>query len=62
VSDAWLEQAQRVLAAQLGPIARVVLKRAAERTRQRDALCALLLEAAPEAARAQLQADLARLG
>jgi serine/threonine-protein kinase len=62
VSDAWLEQAQRVLAARLGPIARVVLKRAAERTRQRDALCALLLEATPEAARAQLQADLARLG
>jgi serine/threonine-protein kinase len=61
VSDAWLEQAQRILAAQLGPIARVVLKRAAERTRQRDALCALLLEAAPEGARARLQADLARL-
>ncbi len=62
VSDAWLEQAQRVLASQLGPIARVVLKRAAERTRQRAALCALLLEAAPEVARAQLQADLNKLG
>jgi serine/threonine-protein kinase len=61
VSDDWLDQAQRVLATQLGPIARVVLKRAADRTRQRDALCALLVEAAPEAARAKLQADLAKL-
>jgi serine/threonine-protein kinase len=62
VSDAWLEQAQPVLARHLGPIARVVLKRAADRTRQRDALCALLVDAAPEAARGQLRADLARLG
>ncbi len=62
VSDAWLEQAQRLLAGHLGPIARVVLKRAAERTRQREALSALLLEAAPESARAALRAELSRLG
>jgi hypothetical protein len=61
VSEAWIEQAQRLLSLQLGPIARVVLKRALERTRQRDALVALLLEAAPESARSRLQAELLRL-
>lgn len=61
LSDAQLEQAQRLLAAQVGPIARVVLKRALERTRQREALFALIAEAAPETARARLLADLARL-
>lgn len=61
VSDAVLEQAQRVLAVHLGPIARVVVKRAAERTRQRQPLFALLAEAVPEAARAKLLAELSRL-
>lgn len=61
VSDAWLEQAARVMAAQVGPIAKVVVKRAAERTRQRDALCLLLAESAPEGARARLIADLRKL-
>ena len=61
VSEAWLEQAQRVLASHLRPIARAVLKRAADRTRQREALCALLVELAPPAARARLAAELARL-
>ncbi len=62
VSDAWLEKAQRLLAQQLGPIARVVVKRAAERTRRREDLSALLAEAVPEAARPRLLADLAKLG
>jgi hypothetical protein len=61
VSDALLEQAQRLLAQHLGPIARVVVKRAAERTRQRTALFTLLADAVPEAARSKLLADLARL-
>jgi hypothetical protein len=59
--DAWLEQAQRVLAGHLGPIARVVVKRAAERTRLRSALSAQLAEAVPEAARGRVLAELARL-
>lgn len=61
VSDAWLEQAVRLMAAQVGPIAKVVVKRAADRTRQREALCALLADAAPEAGRARLLADLRKL-
>ena len=61
VSDALLEQAQKILAGQLGPIAKVVVKRAAERTRQRGALFALLAEAVPEAARAKLLDQLEHL-
>jgi serine/threonine-protein kinase len=61
VSDALVEQAQRLLAGHMGPIARVVVKRAVERTRQREALFTLLVDAAPEPARAQLRADLERL-
>jgi len=61
VSEAWLEQANRVLSSHLGPIARVVLKRACERTRQRVPLMALLVEAAPEATRARLRAELDRV-
>ena len=61
VSDAVLEQAERVLATKLGPIARVVVKRAAERTRQRDAFFAMLADAVPEGARAKLLAELAKL-
>ena len=61
VSDAWLEQAVKLMATQVGPIAKVVVKRAADRTRQREALCALLAEAAPEASRAKLLADLHKL-
>lgn len=62
VSDAWVEQAVKLMAAQVGPIARVVVKRAADRTRQREALCNLLAEAAPEAARPKLLAELRKLG
>jgi len=61
LTEAQLEQAQRLLAAHVGPIARVVLKRALDRTHQREPLFALLAEAAPEAARARLLADLNRL-
>ena len=61
VSEALVEQAQRLLTAHMGPIARVVVKRALERTRQRAVLFALLVEAAPESARVQLRADLDRL-
>jgi len=61
VSDAWLEKAVKLMATQVGPIAKVVVKRAAERTRQREALCALLAEAAPEPARTKLLADLSKL-
>ncbi|MDP2005404.1 MAG: protein kinase [Rubrivivax sp.] len=62
VSDAFLEQAQKLLAVHVGPIAKVVVKRAAERTRDRQGLCALLADAVPEGARAKLLAELARLG
>lgn len=61
VGEAWLEQAVKLMAAHVGPIAKVVVRRAAERTRQRDALCALLAEAVPEAARQKLLTELARI-
>ena len=61
VNEALMDQAQRLLSAQLGPIARVVVKRAAERTRQREAFFALLAEAVPEAMRAKLLAELNKL-
>lgn len=61
VSDALLEHAQRLLAGHVGPIAKVVVKRAAERSRERDVFFGLLAEAVPEAARGKLLADLARL-
>jgi serine/threonine-protein kinase len=61
VPDELLEAAQRVLAQHIGPIARVVVKRAADRTRQRAAFFALLAEAAPEAARAKLLSELDKL-
>lgn len=60
-SDYLLEQAQKVLAQHVGPIAKVVLRRALERTRRRDALFALLADAVAEAERAQLLAELGRL-
>ena len=61
VNEALMDQAQRLLAAHLGPIARVVVKRSAGRTRQREAFFTLLLEAAPEPVRARLLADLHKL-
>ena len=61
VNEALMDQALRLLSVHLGPIARVVVKRSAERTRQREAFFALLLEAAPEPVRAKLLADLHKL-
>jgi serine/threonine-protein kinase len=61
VSDALVEQAQRLLAAHVGPIARVVAKRAAERSRERELFFDLLAQAVPEAERSKLLAELARL-
>lgn len=58
VTDAVLEQAVKLLSAHLGPIARVVVKRSAERVREREPFYALLAEAAPEAVRQQLLAQL----
>ena len=58
VTEAVLEQAVRLLSAHLGPIARVVVKRSAERVREREPFYALLVDAAPEAVRARLLAEL----
>ena len=61
VNAALMDQALKLLSVHLGPIARVVVKRAAERTRQREAFYAQLVEAAPEAQRASLSAELHKL-
>jgi hypothetical protein len=61
VNEALMEQAARLLSAQMGPIAKVVVKRAAERTRQRDSFFNLLVEAAPEASRPRLLKELHKL-
>ena len=61
VNEALMDQALRLLSVHLGPIARVVVKRAAERTRQREAFYSILAEAVPEAVRTKLLADLHRL-
>jgi eukaryotic-like serine/threonine-protein kinase len=62
VSDATVEQAARLLAQHVGPIAKVVARKAAARAPQREAFFALLAESvdAP-AGRTKLLADLARL-
>ncbi len=61
VSDATLAQVEKLLTHHVGPIARIVVKKAAERQRDRDALFAALLEAVPESARAALRDALAKL-
>ena len=61
VDEALMDQALRLLSAHLGPIARVVVKRSAERTRQREAFFTLLAEAAPAPVRAQLMVDFHKL-
>jgi eukaryotic-like serine/threonine-protein kinase len=58
INDAVLEQSVKLLSAHLGPIARVVVKRSAERTRERGPFFELLAQAAPEAVRARLLAEL----
>ena len=61
VSDALVEQAQRLLAGHVGPIAKVVARRAADRSREREVFFGLLAEAVPETVRGKLLADLSRL-
>jgi eukaryotic-like serine/threonine-protein kinase len=62
VNDALVEQAARLLAQHVGPIAKVVARKAAARAPQRDAFFALLAESVDlPTARTKLLADLARL-
>lgn len=61
VNEALMDQAQKLLALHVGPIARVVVRRAAERTRQREGFFSLLVDAVPDAARERLLADLHKL-
>jgi eukaryotic-like serine/threonine-protein kinase len=62
VSDAWLEQVQKLLTVRVGPIAKVMVKRAAERTRQREELVQQFAAAVPDAQRRQLLDEIDRLG
>jgi predicted Ser/Thr protein kinase len=63
LGETLLEPAGRLLAQHIGPIAKIVVKKAAARTNQREAFFALLAEAvADPAARARLLAELAKLG
>ena len=60
--DAWLAQARQLLVTHVGPIAGVMVKRAAERTRDRTALIRDFAAAVPEAQRAAVVAELEKLG
>lgn len=62
VGDAWLEQAVKLLLGHVGPIAKVMVRRAAERSRQRETLIQEFVAAVPEAQRAKLLAELQKLG
>ena len=62
LSDALVAQSTKLLAAHLGPIASVVVKRAMARTSQRELFFNALLDAVPDAAkREKLRSELARL-
>lgn len=61
LSATLLECSQRLLAAHVGPIAKILVKKAAAQTRGRAAFVAQLAEAAPPADRARLIAELERL-
>jgi serine/threonine-protein kinase len=62
LSEALLERAQALLAQHLGPIAKVLVKRAAAQTDRRDVFFTRLSEAVTDpAARDKLMAELARL-
>jgi serine/threonine-protein kinase len=62
VSDAWVAQATRLLAAEVGPIAGVLVKRTVASARGRDAVVSALADAAPAgAARDRLRAALLKL-
>jgi eukaryotic-like serine/threonine-protein kinase len=62
VSDAWLEQAAKLLLGHVGPIAKVMVRRASERTRIREALIQEFAAAVPEAQRTKLLAELQKIG
>jgi serine/threonine protein kinase len=62
VSDAMLDAAEKLLARHVGPIARLLVKKAAANSRERAAVTAQLLEAVTDAAaREKLRAELDRL-
>ena len=62
MSDVFIAQSTKLLATHLGPIASVVVKRAAARTRLRKPFVEALEQAvADPAARAKLRAELERL-
>jgi serine/threonine-protein kinase len=62
LSDAALEQAQKLLAAHLGPIAKVVVRKAADRSRYREPFIAMLVEAVSDPkAKQKLLTDLSKL-
>jgi eukaryotic-like serine/threonine-protein kinase len=62
LSDPAIEQAQKLLAAHVGPIAKVVVRKAAEKTRYREPFFSLLADAVSDpAARQKLLAELAKL-
>jgi serine/threonine-protein kinase len=62
LNDALLDAAQKLLAQHVGPIAKVVVKKAAGRTNDRGAFFGLLAEAVPEGpGRQKLLAELTRL-
>ena len=62
LSDALMAQSTKLLAGQIGPIARLVVKQAVARAPQREAFFAALGEAVTDPAkRARLLAELARL-
>jgi hypothetical protein len=62
LSDAAIEQATKALASHLGPIARVVVKKAADRTRYREPFIAMLVEAVSDPkAKQKLLTDLSKL-
>ncbi|NRF68095.1 serine/threonine protein kinase [Aquincola sp. S2] len=62
LSDPALEQAQKLLAAHVGPIAKVIVRKAAEKTRYREPFFSLLADSVSDpAARQKLLAELAKL-
>ena len=62
LSDAAIEQAQKLLAAHLGPIAKVVVRKAADRSRYREPFIAMLVEAVSDPkAKQKLLTDLSKL-
>jgi serine/threonine-protein kinase len=61
LSEALQERAQRLVTAHIGPIAKILVRKAAAQSRDRVAFVARLVEAVPEAARAKLIAELERV-